>query len=474
MSQAFTPSQIVAELDRHIVGQAAAKRAVAVALRNRWRRRQLPRELGDEVIPKNILMIGSTGVGKTEIARRLARLAQAPFLKVEATKFTEVGYVGRDVDSMVRDIVDVAIRIVEEEQFAKVDAEARARAVERVVDALAPETVPSHNPAATPPHLRMFEDLAARLGVKAPDPDAEPSPPPVEPGQARVRRDDLRARVQAGELDTSLVEIDVEEARSPVFNIWGGQGEELVRLEDALGPMLPKQTRRRRVSVSEALEILTRDEAAKLVDRDKVIREAVERAENDGIVFIDELDKIAGSRQSVGPDVSREGVQRDILPVVEGTTVMTKYGPVNTKHMLFVAAGAFHMSKPSDLIPELQGRFPIRVELENLGAADLRRILAEPEYALTRQYAELLGTEGVSIEFTDEALDELAAIAQRVNERSENIGARRLHTVLETLLEELSFAAPDISPTRVIVTLDYVRRRLDRIVADEDLSRFIL
>jgi ATP-dependent HslUV protease ATP-binding subunit HslU len=473
----LTPARIVAELDRHIVGQTAAKRAVAIALRNRYRRRQLPPEVREEVIPKNILMIGPTGVGKTEIARRLARLAQSPFIKVEATKFTEVGYVGRDVDSIVRDITDAAIRSVEEEQFAAVETAAREHALERVLDVMAPGSAPAAERTAPPPHLRVFSDLAAHIGLQAPpapEPESPTPPPPAEAAAAAARRADLARRLAAGELDHELVEIEVEENRSPVFNVWGGQGEELIRMEDALGPMMPKQRRARRVPVTEAIAILTREEAAKLVDRDKIIREAIERAENDGIVFLDELDKIAGAERGAGPDVSREGVQRDILPVVEGTTVMTKYGPVNTRHMLFIAAGAFHVSRPSDLIPELQGRFPIRVELTSLGELDLKRILSEPENSLTKQYQMLLATEGVSLEFTDEALDELAAIAMAVNARQENIGARRLHTILETLLEELSFAAPDIGETRVIVTPEYVHRRLDKILGDEEQSRFIL
>ncbi len=466
MKSKLTPSQIVAELDRHIVGQKQAKRAVAIALRNRYRRRLLPVEMAEEVIPKNILMIGATGVGKTEIARRLAKLAQAPFIKVEATKFTEVGYVGRDVDSMVRDITDAAIRMVEEEQFAAVSQQARERAVERVLDALS-GVRPEASALSLPPGLRLFKDFAEQAGLE--QPAAEPASPPPSGDRAA-----LRARLLAGDLDDSEVEVETEESRSPVFNIWGAQGEEMVRLEDALGGMMPKQTRSRRVKVTEALELLARQEAEKLIDRDKVIREAIERAENDGIVFIDELDKIAGAEKSSGPDVSREGVQRDILPVVEGTTVITKFGPVNTRHMLFIAAGAFHVSKPSDLIPELQGRFPIRVELQSLSTDDLRRILAEPEQSLLRQYEALLATEGVTVEFREDAVDTIAGIATRVNEQSENIGARRLHTILETLLEELSFAAPDIGEQTVVITPEYVQQRLSRIVEDPDLSRYIL
>ncbi|MBI5832676.1 MAG: ATP-dependent protease ATPase subunit HslU [Armatimonadetes bacterium] len=479
MPESLTPSQIVAELDRHIVGQAAAKRAVAIALRNRYRRQQLPEDVREEVIPKNILMIGATGVGKTEIARRLAKLARSPFLKIEATKFTEVGYVGRDVESMVRDITDAAVRMVEEEQFARDEPQARERAVERVLDALLKEPGAATADTDVPPHLRWMRDMAASFGQRsgagmtgaAEAPMPEPSPPPAPDPR---RRAEVRRQLLAGELDAEMVEIDVEESRSPVFNIFGGQGEEMIRMEDALGGMMPKQTRHRRATVAEAIKVLTREEAAKLADRDSLVREAISRAENDGIIFIDEMDKIAGRGNTNGPDVSREGVQRDILPVVEGTTVVTKYGPVNTRHMLFIAAGAFHVSKPSDLIPELQGRFPIRVELEALGAGDLKRILCEPEHSLAKQYQLLLGTEGITLEFTDEALDEIGDIATRVNERSENIGARRLHTVLENLLEELSYAAPDIGATRVIVTPEYVHRRLNKIVEDEDQSRYIL
>jgi ATP-dependent HslUV protease ATP-binding subunit HslU len=366
--------------------------------------------------------------------------------------------------------------MVEEEQFEAVHEEARRRAVERLVDAMAPDTRELPDPAETPPHVRAMHDFAVRMGLRPPDGEpADTTPPPrLDPAARAARRADLARRLNAGELADELVEIDVEESRNPVFNVWGGQGEELIRLEDALGGMMPKQTRHRRLTVAEALDVLTRDEAQKLVDRDRVIREAVERAENDGIVFVDEIDKIAGGDRSHGPDVSREGVQRDILPVVEGTTVMTKYGPVDTRHMLFIAAGAFHMSKPSDLIPELQGRFPIRVELESLAQVDLRRILAEPEHSLLRQYEALLATEGVTLEFQDEAVDELATIAMQVNDRTENIGARRLHTILENLLEELSFAAPDIGQTTVVITREYVRQRLTKVVEDEDLSRFIL
>jgi len=483
MHDKLTPAQITAELDRHIVGQGAAKRAVAIALRNRYRRRQLPEELAEEVIPKNILMIGSTGVGKTEIARRLAKLAQAPFVKIEATKFTEVGYVGRDVESMIRDIVDAAIRMVEEEHRADVAEEAHRRAVNRVLDALSPTPTMPQDPHDLPPHLRAMHEFAAKMGLADDDGQPEPSEDQLRQQRAQVAdaqraaasaKERLRPKLEAGELDDQEVTIEVEEARNPVFNVWGGQGEELIRLEDALGGMMPKQSKQRTMTVAEAMEVLTRDEADRLIDRDKVTRDAIGRAENDGIIFIDELDKICGSSHHNGPDVSREGVQRDILPVVEGTTVVTKYGPVDTRHILFIAAGAFHVSKPSDLIPELQGRFPIRVELESLRQEDLRRILAEPRHSLLKQYQALLGTEGVHVEFRDDAIDELATIAMRVNDQAENIGARRLHTILEKLLDELSFAAPDIGETTVTITREYVQQRLGEIAADQDLSRYIL
>ncbi len=485
MHDKLTPAQITAALDRHIVGQAAAKRAVAIALRNRYRRRLLPTELAEEVIPKNILMIGSTGVGKTEIARRLAKLAQAPFVKVEATKFTEVGYVGRDVESMVRDIVDAAIRMVEEEHHAEVADEARRRATERILDALSPAPAAPQDLGDLPPHLRAMRDFAATMGLAADEDPAEAEPSEEQrrlqrqqlaeaQRQAETAKARLRPRLEAGELDDQDVTLELEEARNPVFNVWGGQGEELIRLEDALGGMMPKQTKQRTMTVGEAREVLTRDEADRLIDRDKVTREAINRAENDGIIFIDELDKICGGSHHSGPDVSREGVQRDILPVVEGTTVVTKFGPVDTRHILFIAAGAFHVSKPSDLIPELQGRFPIRVELESLRQEDLRRILSEPRHSLLKQYQALLATEGVTVDFRDEAIDELATIAMRVNDQTENIGARRLHTILEKLLDELSFAAPDIGETTVTITREYVQKRLSEIVADQDLSRYIL
>jgi ATP-dependent HslUV protease ATP-binding subunit HslU len=468
--QDLTPRQIVEELDRYIIGQAAAKKAVAIALRNRHRRQRLSADLRDEVIPKNILMIGPTGVGKTEIARRLARLASAPFVKVEATKFTEVGYVGRDVDSMVRDLVQIAVRLVESEKMEEVQEQARELAMDRVLDLLQPL-----------PQDQSRQSMMGPFGLMMPGPPTSSSPEMEDnmrrrQEQAERVRARLREQLVMGVLDERRVEIEVEEsavAHLPAFSE-AGMEEITFNIGDVLGGMLPKRKRKRNVSVREAREILTGEEARKLVDPDQVKREAVERAEQSGIIFIDEMDKIAGREGGSGPDVSRGGVQRDILPIIEGSTVITKFGPVRTDHILFIAAGAFHMSKPSDLIPELQGRLPIRVELESLGEGDFRRILTEPKNALTRQYEALLATEGVRLEFTPDGLDEIARTAATVNSRTENIGARRLHTVMEKLLEELSFQAPDVDTPHVVVDAAYVRNRLSAIVADQDLSRYIL
>jgi ATP-dependent HslUV protease ATP-binding subunit HslU len=450
---ALTPREIVSELDRYIVGQTAAKRAVAIALRNRWRRQQVQGELKDEITPKNIILIGPTGVGKTEIARRLARLAQAPFVKVEASKFTEVGYVGRDVESMVRDLVEASLALVREEEEAKV----RARAAERAEDRL---LVLLQGGGARPPGVGFAAAPVARMT------DAE--------------REKLRAQLRAGTLDDRLVEVDVQDVPAGVLRGFSGPGlEEMGANLAEMFKSIPgmQRTRRRSVAVPEALELLAREESERLVDQDRVTREALQRAESSGIIFIDEIDKIAsreGGHQG-GPDISREGVQRDILPIVEGSTVTTKHGQVKTDHILFIAAGAFHVSKPSDLIPELQGRFPIRVELESLGRADLARILREPKNSLLRQYTALLETEGIRLHFSDDAIEELAAVAQSVNERTQNIGARRLHTVLERLLDEVSFAASEPgSPREVRVDAEYVRQRLASVVEDEDLSRYIL
>ncbi|MSP59374.1 MAG: ATP-dependent protease ATPase subunit HslU [Myxococcales bacterium] len=444
---ALTPRAIVEELDRYIVGQGAAKRAVAIALRNRWRRQQVPEHLRDEIAPKNIIMIGPTGVGKTEIARRLAKLVQAPFVKVEASKFTEVGYVGRDVDSMVRDLVEISVKLVKDEETAAVRARASAAAEERLLDLLLPR--------ATPITPGKAIELPASM-------ESEPT-----------TRDKLRELLRAGKLAERTVEIEVTEQHSPGVQIFSGAGlEEMgLNLKELFGK---SQKTRRKVTVPEAIDLLALEEAGKLVDMDKVIKEAVHRAENSGIIFLDEIDKIAGREGGHGPDVSREGVQRDLLPIVEGSTVTTKYGSVKTDHVLFIAAGAFHVAKPSDLIPELQGRFPIRVELESLGGADFVRILTEPENSLTRQYSALLLTEGVTLTFQPDSIAEIARMAALANDRMQNIGARRLHTILERLLDELSFEAPELGQREVVITEQYVRERLTKVLEDEDLSKYIL
>jgi ATP-dependent HslUV protease ATP-binding subunit HslU len=435
----LTPREIVRELDKHVVGQAEAKRAVAIALRNRIRRQKLSPEMADEVMPKNILMIGPTGVGKTELARRLARLSNSPFLKVEASKFTEVGYVGRDVESMIRDLVDISIDMVREERLDEVADRAELNAEDRLLDLLMPQS--------------------------------------PEPSESLERtREKLRERLREGKLDERLVELDVKENRGPTFEITTNTGvEEMgINLKDMLPNLFGQKTRRRKMRVAEALDYLVQEEEQKLIDMDQVTRVALERVETGGIIFLDEIDKIAGRESGHGPDVSREGVQRDILPIVEGTTVNTRYGFVRTDHILFIAAGAFHVSKPSDLIPELQGRFPIRVELKSLSVEDFIRILKEPKNALAKQYTALLETEGIKLLFTDDALEEVAKFAAQVNESSENIGARRLHTIMEKLLEEVSFEGPDLKKKSVRVDAAYVRRMLAEIVKDQDLSRYIL
>lgn len=464
----LTPRQIVEELDRYIIGQSQAKRAVAIALRNRYRRQRLPEDIRDEVAPKNILMIGPTGVGKTEIARRLARLANAPFVKVEATKFTEVGYVGRDVESIVRELVETSIRMVRSERLEQVKDRTGPLVEERILDILAP----------LPQKERVLNPFAALFGGGAARTTATPEPPFEERlEKAKAEREHLRQQLLEGKLEDWIVEVEVEDRRPHTLEVVSGMGVEQmgINLSDLFGGLLPKRTRKRKMKLSEAREVLAQQEAEKLLDEDEIISEAIRRAEEMGIVFLDEIDKIAGSGgPSHGPDVSREGVQRDILPIVEGSTVMTKYGPVKTDHVLFIAAGAFHISKPSDLIPELQGRFPIRVELHSLGEEDFVRILTEPRTALTRQYAALLATEGVELEFTPDGIREIARLAQLVNETTENIGARRLHTLMERLLEEISFEAPERSGERFVIDEEWVRRTLHDVATDHDLSRYIL
>ena len=453
MSQ-MTPREIVSELDRYIVGQRNAKRAVAVALRNRWRRQQVPEELRDEIAPKNIIMIGPTGVGKTEISRRLAKLAQAPFLKVEASKFTEVGYVGRDVESMIRDLTDLAIKMVKDEEQEKVRVRARELAEERVLDLLLP-------PA------RGTERRIQPVGERTP---AEPAE------ESAATRDKLRRMLREGKLDDRVIELETTKSAMPMVEVLTPQGMEEMefQLKDLFANLMPKKTKKQRVQIPEALDLLTQEEAGKLVDMEAVTKEAIRRVEQSGIIFIDEIDKIAGREGVVGPDVSRQGVQRDLLPIVEGSTVNTKYGMVRTDHILFVASGAFHMTKPSDLIPEFQGRFPIRVELEPLTREDFVRILTEPQNALIKQYVALMETEGLRLVFRDDAIAEIAAIAAEVNQSTENIGARRLHTVVERLLEGLSFDAPEMDGREVVIDALYVREKLDDIVKNEDLSRYIL
>jgi len=458
MQQPLTPAEIVRELDKFIIGQHDAKRMVAIALRNRWRRQQVPEHLRDEIAPKNIIMIGPTGVGKTEIARRLARLAQSPFLKIEASKFTEVGYVGRDVESMVRDLMELAVSMVRAEELETVKLKAEELAEEKLLDILLPpkrKQEPKEQLLEAPAEVKAAQD---------------------EANQADSTRDKLRKLLQQGSLDDRYVELDVPDRNFPMIEIFAGTGMEEMdfNLRDMLGSMLPQRTKRRKVKIPEAREILVQQESQRLIDMDKVIKLAIERVEHSGIIFLDEIDKIAGRESGRGPDVSREGVQRDLLPIVEGSTVTTKYGMVKTDHILFIASGAFYVSKPADLIPELQGRFPIRVELSSLSKQDFIRILTEPQNALIKQYIALMATEDVNLVMRDDAIAKIAEIATTVNEKTENIGARRLHTIMEKLLEQISFEGPELHGREIVIDAAYVSDRLDDLIKDEDLSRYIL
>ena len=460
MSETLTPKEIVSELDKYIIGQAEAKRAVAIALRNRWRRQNVPKELMDEISPKNIIMIGPTGVGKTEIARRLAKIDNSPFIKLEASKFTEVGYVGRDVESMIRDLVDLSVNMVKSEEKEKVKARAREFAEERILDLLLPPQRIDARPLEEGAHSSNIEIVSAA-------------------GHEDSTREKIRRLLRQGKFDDRSVEVEVSEssaASMPMIEIFSSSGVEDMgmNIKDMLGNIFPQKKKRRKVKVPEAMELLIQEESQRLVEMDKVNKMAIERVEQSGIIFLDEIDKIVGSESPHGPDVSREGVQRDLLPIVEGSTVNTKYGMVKTDHILFIAAGAFSFTKPSDLIPELQGRFPIRVELDSLGKEDFIRILQEPSNALLKQYTEMLATEEVKIIFQEDAVAEIAEVAAMVNEKTENIGARRLYTILERLLDEISFDAPDMKGQEVTIDAEYVRDRLCDIVEDEDLTRYIL
>jgi ATP-dependent HslUV protease ATP-binding subunit HslU len=454
----LTPKEIISELDKYIIGQHKAKRAVAIALRNRWRRQQVPEDLRDEIAPKNIIMIGPTGVGKTEIARRLSRLAQSPFIKVEASKFTEVGYVGRDVESMVRDLTEIAVNMIKAEESEKVMVKARENAEERILDLLLPS--------------RREEPIS-----ETPDQEKNPDVMSTTPNYQDATREKLRQLLRSGKLDERVVELETaSRSNLPVIEVLSATGIEEMEfnIKEMFGNMFPKKTKKQKMKIPEALEILTQEESQRLIDMDQVTRMAKERVEQSGIIFIDEIDKITGRESYTGPDVSREGVQRDLLPIVEGTTVTTKHGTVKTDHILFIAAGAFHSSKPSDLIPELQGRFPIRVELDSLGKEEFVRILQEPRNALVKQYHALMKTEGLNLIFETEAVVEIAQIAESVNTRTENIGARRLYTVMEKLLEDISFDASEMKEKQILINREYVAEKLREVVKDEDLSRYIL
>jgi ATP-dependent HslUV protease ATP-binding subunit HslU len=456
--EVLTPKEIVSELDKYIIGQDQAKRSVAIALRNRWRRQQVPQELRDEIAPKNIIMMGPTGVGKTEIARRLARLANSPFLKVEATKFTEVGYVGRDVESMVRDLTELAVNMSKKEEHEKIKPKARELAEERLLDILLPKRSEETHKEEDGEKERVLEVVR------------------TDKAESSSTREKLRRMLKTGKMDERYVELEVTNGNMPTVEIFSSSGLEEMEfnIKEIFGGMLPTRKKNRRVKIPEAQEILFQEESQRLIDMDKAIEQAIRITEQNGIIFLDELDKVAGAESSYGPDVSREGVQRDLLPIVEGSTVATKYGMVKTDHILFIAAGAFNVSKPSDLLPELQGRFPIRVELDSLSMEDFFRILTEPKNALITQYIALLSTEGIKLIFKEAAVKEIAVIASQVNERTENIGARRLHTVMEKLLDEISFDAPDMSETQVTINKEYVKKKLDEILEDENLSRYIL
>lgn len=463
--ESLVPRKIVEELDKYIIGQDDAKKSVAIALRNRYRRQKLPSDIKEEVVPKNILMIGPTGVGKTEIARRLAKLVKAPFIKVEVTKFTEVGYVGRDVESMVRDLVETAVRMVKQEKMETVQDKAKELADQRIAEILYP--LPTEQSPLNP-----FEAIF-RGTTKHNNDDDESYQDKIR--QSKVKQKHILEDIKNGRLDNEIIEIEVEDSSPPMLEVFSGSGmEEMgINMQDMFGSLFPKRRKKRKVTIENARRILTQEEAQKLIDMDEVINDSIKKAEESGIIFIDEIDKIAG-KESHGQDVSREGVQRDILPIVEGSTVITKYGPLKTDHILFIAAGAFHVSKPSDLIPELQGRFPIRVELKSLSEKDLKKILIEPKNSLIKQYTALIETEGIKIRFSEDAIDEIVKVAAYVNQQSENIGARRLHTVMEKLLEDISFNASELSDKEIIIDKNYVSSKLKDIIKDKDLSMYIL